>query len=54
VTYDKRGERRTVPIRFVEAEQFEVVTLEAAGEAVPPAARALRDAWLGSRLDERR
>jgi predicted metalloprotease with PDZ domain len=54
LTWAKRGVERTAQVRFVESEQLEVVTFETAGEPVPPAARALREAWLGSMRAHRR
>jgi predicted metalloprotease with PDZ domain len=54
LSYEKRGERRIVPIRYVQAEQLEVVPVDTAGEPVTESVRALRDAWLGSRAGDRR
>jgi predicted metalloprotease with PDZ domain len=54
LVFEQRGRERTAMIRFVENEQLEVVTFEAAGETVTPEMLALREAWLGSKLEDRR
>lgn len=50
VEWASRGQTRTAVLTLTERDQLEVVTYEAAGMAVTPEMKAVREAWLGSKV----
>ena len=49
IDFEQRAERRSARLRLAEDPRLEVVLVEDAGQPLPRAARAFREAWLGSR-----
>ncbi len=50
VRYEQRGRTTTANVRLAASPDLELVSFEQAQRRVGPATRALRDAWLGSRV----
>jgi S1-C subfamily serine protease len=51
IVFESRGETRTSTMTLVEPDDIEIVTYESAGLAVTDEMKALRRAWLGSKVN---